>query len=108
MDMQTVVVVLVVGRWLWLEARSRAMMLEVRALLAEARANGEANGRHIAELRAVAAEAEVRRLHRVGAELRSVFIADVSPVLQRAHVQSDRLPGLLADVAGETHGVRDP
>jgi len=107
MDFPTVVIVLVVGRWLWLEARTRAMILEVRALIAETRSNVEANGRSIAELRALAAEAEVARLHRVGAELRAVFIHEVSPVLQRAHAQSDRLPGLLADVAGETHGLRD-
>ena len=106
----TTILILIALAWLALRVRgleTRATIAEARVVVAEGRAGTAEAGRVVAELRAVALEVELWRVRRVGAELRSVFIADVSPVLQRAHVQSDRLPGLLADVAGETHGVRD-
>lgn len=107
MDTTTVLIVVLVLGWARSEWRTRALVLELRALIAESRSGVDATGRVVAEARAALLEMELRRLHGVGRELRSVFITDISPVLQRAHVHSDRLPGLLADVAGETHGLRD-
>ncbi len=106
----TTILILIALVWLVLRVRgleTRAAIAEARVVVADGRASTAEAGRVVAELRALALEVELWRVRKVGAELRSVFIKDVSPVLQRAHVQSDRLPGLLADVAGERHGLRD-
>lgn len=108
MDLSTVVIVLVVGRWLWLEARSRAMMLEVRALLAEARANGEASGRHIAELRAVAAEARLEQMRADVLRARVHMRRGLSPLVVRYGIDDpdlDAMSGILHQLTeGEDHG----
>lgn len=107
MDATTILIVILAAGWARSEWRTRALVLELRALIAESRSGVDATGRVVAEARAALLEMEIQRLHGVGRELRAVFIRDVSPVLQSARVQSDRLPGLLADVAGERHGLCD-
>lgn len=111
MDLSTVVIVLVVGRWLWLEARSRAMMLEVRALLAETRAGADANGRVVAEARAALAEARLDAMRADILRARAHMRRGLSPIVQRYGIDDPDLiamSGILYQLTeGEEHGRRN-
>ena len=111
MDFPTVVIVLVVGRWLWLEARTRAMILEVRALIAETRSGVDATGRVVAEARAALAEA---RLDAVRADIlraRAHMRRGLAPIVQRYGIDDPDLiamSGILYQLTeGEEHGRRN-
>lgn len=91
------------------------VLLSIGWLAAELRWSTEraVSARLDAEVREWAAEAAALRATQAareewGRQLRHEMVAHVSPVLQRAGEQNDRIPGLLARVAGEDDGLRHP
>lgn len=111
MDATTVLIVILVLGWARSEWRTRALVLELRALIAESRSGVDATGRVVAEARAALAEARLDAIRADILRARAHMRRGLSPIVQRYGIDDPDLiamSGILYQLTeGEEHGRRN-